>query len=301
MSSTRVREIIHQFLESLEKIIPELKDSCDILLKKADENLAATVKEIVILLGENDEKIAERDESVLSSNILPGININRYWSELSSVSKDAIWKFLNIVLFAGRKYIEKHYKHISESAASTENTRETDGSTSSKTDDEIAAEIARRLQDPALREKMMETLHKTMTDIPEGSGEEFLGGDGMKAVESLAEGIRGTQIGKIVEEIANDLSGELNPAALNLPADMDVKSMNPSDLMGLFSNPDLMNKMMKVVGKIGENINKRVESGEIDKDALAREGQDIMMKSQDLLKHLNPQAAGLLSSLQGGR
>jgi len=332
---------------SVEKVIPEVKESCFLVRRSIDEDFGKFVKDTVALLGEHDEKIVGRDESVISSELLPGLSITPYWKELSSKSKDAVWKYLNLILLAGAKYVRSHQQ-----ATATTTTTATPSTTSRKGDDAredvegsgldtdaMAEEIARRLRDPELREKMIDAIHKTMTeetsvdvddilgddeDGPDimggltsllrglnqsglgtggGGGEGGGGGGGsglnMEAMEGLMEGIRTTKIGKIVEEIAADLSGELRPEMLGLPKGDDIKDVKPADLMKIFGNPDVMGKVMKLIGKIGDNINRRVESGEIRREELAAEGQEIMSKSQDLLKSISPQAASLLSALQG--
>lgn len=337
MSSTRLRELFESFLVSVEKVIPEVKESCFLVRRSIDEDFGKFVKDTVALLGEHDEKIVGRDESVISSELLPGLSITPYWKELSSKSKDAVWKYLNLILLAGAKYVRSHQQSITSTATAS-------STTSSKGDDAredaeggldtdaMAEEIARRLRDPELREKMIDAIHKTMTEETSADVDDILGDDGedgpdimggltsllrglnqsglggtgeggsglnMEAMEGLMDGIRTTKIGKIVEEIAADLSGELRPEMLGLPKGEDIKDVKPADLMKVFGNPDVMGKVMKLIGKIGDNINRRVESGEIRREELAAEGQEIMSKSQDLLKSISPQAASLLSALQG--
>jgi hypothetical protein len=340
MSSTRLRELFESFLVSIEKVIPEVKESCFLVRNRIDEDFGKFVKDTVALLGENDEKIVGRDETVISNELLPGLSITPYWKELSGKSKDAVWKYLNLILLAGAKYVRSHQNHRDRDrdsgreedvATGTKDTDEGDDKEAGLDTEAMAEEIARRLRDPELREKMIGAIQKTMAELPSGedsTGLDDLDGDedgpdimggltsllqglnqtggdssapglNMEAMEGLMEGIRTTKIGKIVEEIAKDLSGELRPEMLGLPKGDDIKDVKPADLMKVFGNPDVMGKVMKLIGKIGDNINRRVESGEIRREELAAEGQEIMSKSQDLLKSISPQAASLLSALQG--
>lgn len=340
MSSTRLRELFESFLVSIEKVIPEVKESCFLVRSRIDEDFGKFVKDTVALLGENDEKIVGRDETVISNELLPGLSITPYWKELSGKSKEAVWKYLNLILLAGAKYVRSHQNHRDSgreednTKMGTKGTDEGDDKEAGLDTEAMAEEIARRLRDPELREKMIGAIQKTMAELPSGDdGEGFTGLDdldgdedgpdimggltsllrglnqtggdasapglNMEAMEGLMEGIRTTKIGKIVEEIAKDLSGELRPETLGLPKGDDIKDVKPADLMKVFGNPDVMGKVMKLIGKIGDNINRRVESGEIRREELAAEGQEIMSKSQDLLKSISPQAASLLSALQG--
>jgi hypothetical protein len=76
--------------------------------------------------------------------------------------------------------------------------------------------------------------------------------------------------------------------------------MGPQDLIGLLAKPDLMKRVMGIVSKVGDNLNRRMESGDLDREALAREGQEVLAKSQDLLKSISPQAAKMLAAMNGG-
>jgi hypothetical protein len=165
---------------------------------------------------------------------------------------------------------------------------------------DITSEIAKRLRDPKVRDQVMETIRETMEAIPDETDEDVDPIERLKAVESLIGDLRGTQLGKIIEEIASDLSGDISPEALGLPAEADLKSMGPQDLIGLLAKPDLMKRVMGIVSKVGDNLNRRMESGDLDREALAREGQEVLAKSQDLLKSISPQAAKMLAAMNGG-
>jgi len=181
MSSTRLRELFESFLVSIEKVIPEVKESCFLVRNRIDEDFGKFVKDTVALLGENDEKIVGRDESVISNELLPGLSITPYWKELSAKSKEAVWKYLNLILLAGAKYVRSHQNHRDRDSA-----REEDTATGTKGTDEgddkeagldteaMAEEIARRLRDPELREKMIGAIQKTMAELPSGGDGEGL-------------------------------------------------------------------------------------------------------------------------------
>lgn len=295
----KVQKLIESFLSDITIVIPELGDGCISIRDKLVTNADMTIREIVACLGKHDEAIvARRDDFIMKNeDVLPGIKIAKYWNELSETSKDTVWKYLNLLLLAGAK----HVRALDRKNKSTPSLSATLG----VSDEDVTSEIANKLRDPELREKILETIRETMESMPDededGDGGSINPLEKLKEMESLVGELKGTQIGKLVEEIAAELSGDISPAALGLPAEGDLKSMKPQDLMGLIAKPDLLKKIMGIVSKIGTNLNARMESGDLDRELLAKEGQEILSKSQNLLKALSPQAAKMLSSMQGGK
>ena len=290
----RVQKLIESFLSDITLVIPEQADGCIAVREALSKDADAVIRGIVRHLGQHDEAIVERNEAFLladDAEVIPGIKISNYWPELSSTSKDTVWKYLNLMLLAGAKHVRALDRKTK--LSNTEASLDLSG-------DNITSEIARRLRDPKVRDQVMETIRETMESIPDEADEDVDPIERLKAVESLIGDLRGTQLGKIIEEIASDLSGDISPEALGLPAEADLKSMGPQDLIGLLAKPDLMKRVMGIVSKVGDNLNRRMESGDLDREALAREGQEVLAKSQDLLKSISPQAAKMLASMNGG-
>jgi hypothetical protein len=282
----RIQKLIESFLSDITLTIPELGDGCMNVRESLAKDSDSVVRGIVSRLGKFDESIVARNDTIFIENqleVFPDVSIGKYWPELSESSKDTVWKYLNLMLLAGAKHIR---------ALDRESKTPRDSETSN---------IAERLKDPELREKVLETIRETMESIPDETDEDVDPAERLKAMETLAGELRGTQIGKIVEEIAGELSGDIGPELLGVSGEEDLKKMGPQELMGLLGKPDLLKKIMGVVSKVGESLNKKMESGSIDRDAIAKEGEQILTKSQDLLKTLSPQAANMLSALQNGK
>lgn len=293
----RVQKLIESFLSDITLVIPEQADGCIAVRDALTKNADVVIRGIVRHLGEHDEAIVERNEAFLlsdDSEVIPGIKISKYWPELSSASKDTVWKYLNLMLLAGAKHVRALDRKAKLSRL------ETASEAADLSGDDITSEIARRLRDPKVRDQVMDTIRETMEAIPDETDEDVDPMERLKAVESLVGDLRGTQLGKIIEEIASDLSGDISPEALGLPAEADLKSMGPQDLIGLLAKPELMKRVMGIVSKVGDNLNKRMESGDLDREVLAREGQEVLAKSQDLLKSISPQAAKMLAAMNGG-
>jgi len=278
---SRVIRVVKEFLKSIQVPLPELESVCTTLNVRCgnQDEIDSFVREIVENLGKYDEKIVQRDESVILSGaeLLPGLSLAEYWSELSMKTQDAIWKYVNLILLAGAK----HVRHLDRTVSNTV----------SKTD-EIS--ISDKLKDPEIREKMMETIRKTIETIPETTES---GKDTEEVIKDFMSGLDGTNIGDLVKDIAGDLSGEFSPENLGLPEGADLDSLGTDDLMGILGNPKIAAKLFGIVSKIGDKINGKINGGGIDKEQLLRESQELLAKSGGLLKKMNPQVAEMLRGM----
>lgn len=293
----RVHKIIEAFLSDVTLVIPEQADGCIHIREMLRDNPDGLVRRMVACLGEHDEAIVARDATFLTrddAEVLPGIRLGKYWDELSDASRDTVWKYLNLMLLAGAKHVRALDRNKRETAPTAGLSGE------GLSGEDIASAIAGRLRDPEVRDKAMAIIREAMESIPDEDDDDVNPMERLKAVESLVNDLKGTQLGRIVEEVASDLSGFISPESLGLPPEADLTKMKPQDLIGLLAKPGLMKKVMAMVSKIGDNLNKRMESGEIDKDLLAKEGQEVIAKSQNLLKSLSPQAAKMLAAMQSG-
>jgi hypothetical protein len=283
----KVITIVNEFLKSVQTPLPELKDVCtELSLRCAnEEEHERFIREIINNLGKFDEKIVQRDDSVILSGteILPGLNLSEYWSELSSRTQDAIWKYINLILLAGAKYVRAlDRKRVKNERVSDEDTA-----------DQLGLTISEKLKDPAIREKMMESIRKTMENIPDSSTGE--GAD--EAIGEFMSQLDGTNIGGLIKDIVSDLSGEISPASLGLPEGADLESLGTDDLMGVISNPAIATKLFGLVSKISDKITGKLKSGGINKDDLVRESQELLAKSGGLLNKMNPQVAQMMRSM----
>jgi hypothetical protein len=295
----RVHKLIESFLADITIVIPEQVNGCISIRDELKSDANNVIRRIVQHLGQHDEHIVSRDESFLNhdtAEVIPGIIIGPYWEEISQKSKDVVWNYLNLMLLAGAK-------HVRSLDRKQKKTKKNESSDVSAEDDisgnDLASEIAKRLRDPSVRDQVMDTIRETMESIPDESEDNNT--NPFKAIEGIVSGLEETQIGKIVKEIAEDLSGEISPESLGLPADGDMEKMGVADIIGLISKPGLMQKIMGIVGKVGDNLKKRVESGEVDQEKLSEESLSMLTKSQDLLKHLSPQAAQMMAAMTGGK
>lgn len=282
---SRVIAIVDDFLKSLQKPLPEVSDACkELSLRCANvEERDTFIREIVETLGKNDERIVQRDDAIILSGleILPGLSLSDYWSELTPKTQDAIWKYINLILLAGAKHVRALDRKARKAGGES-----VDGN-------KLAESISDRLKDPEIRAKMMETIQKTMETLPETA--EMEGAEEM--VNELMGQLNGTNIGSLITDIVSDLSGELTPESLGLAEGTDFSSLDTDNMMEIFSNPIIATKLFGLVSKIGDKINGKIQSGAVDQQKLLEESQALLAKSGNLLKNMNPQMIEMMRSM----
>jgi hypothetical protein len=290
---SRISTIIDEFLKSLQTPLPELEGVCkDIHLKFANEDSREDlIRTTIHTLGKYDEKIVQRDDSVILSGleILPGLSLAEYWGELSVKTQDAIWKYINLILLAGAKYVRAlDRKRVrNERTAAKDTTNNDDG-------EDVGLAISEKLKDPEIREKMMDTIRKTLETIPD-TNENTEGTDEM--IGEFMSQLNGTNIGSLIQDIVSDLSGEISPESLGLPEGSDLESLGSDDLMGLIGNPMVATKLFGLVSKISDKITGKLKSGNLNQEDLVRESQELLAKSGGLLNKMNPQVAQMMRSM----
>ena len=283
----KVITIVDEFLKSVQKPLPELESVCrDLSLKCADEETRDDfIRSVIDNLGKYDEKIVQRDDAVIMSGleILPGLSLSEYWNELSVRTQDAIWKYINLILLAGAKYVRSlDRKRVKNDRVKNDDSAERLGIT-----------ISEKLKDPEIRDKMMETIRKTMENIPETTDTE----GSEEAIAEFMNQLNGTNIGSLIKDIVNDLSGDISPETLGLPEGADLESLGTEDLMGLIGNPAVTSKLFGLVSKISDKITGKLKSGGINQEDLVRESQELLAKSGGLLNKMNPQVAQMMRSM----
>lgn len=283
----KVITIVDEFLKSVQKPLPELESVCrDLSLKCADEETRDDfIRSVIDNLGKYDEKIVQRDDAVIMSGleILPGLSLSEYWNELSVRTQDAIWKYINLILLAGAKYV----RSLDRKRVKNDRVKDDDSA------ERLGITISEKLKDPEIRDKMMETIRKTMENIPETTDTE----GSEEAIAEFMNQLNGTNIGSLIKDIVNDLSGDISPETLGLPEGADLESLGTEDLMGLIGNPAVTSKLFGLVSKISDKITGKLKSGGINQEDLVRESQELLAKSGGLLNKMNPQVAQMMRSM----
>jgi hypothetical protein len=95
-------------------------------------------------------------------------------------------------------------------------------------------------------------------------------GNSEEEVDTINNDIDNTSIGKIAQELANEINLE------DFGLDLDNQNnTNPSDLFSnLFSGKN--NNLMELITNVGNKIQSKLESGDINEEVLMKEAQDMM-------------------------
>ena len=196
--------------------------------------------------------------------LLPGVDFTVLMNEnVSDKTKKTIWKYLQLILFSVVEQVD---------------TKESFGDTS---------KVFEAIKEEDLHKKIMETMDEMKnlfgTDF---SGNMDMSGDFMDSekIKSHLDGLMNGKIGNLAKEIAT----EIDPATLNFDPE-NPQAVLQSLLSG--ENTNLMSLVQNISGK----IQNKMESGQIDQQALFSEAASIMNNLQNM-----PGMAGMPNNMGAG-
>ena len=88
-----------EFLKDLAETIPEEPKIAE-YIEEINKTETKEVMDVFLKSVKNKQGVFDKDESILEDpdNILVKLNVNAYWKDLSTKTKDAIWQYLNTLL-----------------------------------------------------------------------------------------------------------------------------------------------------------------------------------------------------------
>lgn len=203
-----------------------------------------------------------KEDSVVNTEFLPGISFKYLWNcDISDKTKETIWKYLQLILL---------------SIISCVKDQSAFGDT---------AKLFESINEDEFKDKLQETLEKMQNLFEKGESSE--GGESGKTSENFGEGMNmpsadeihshingmlGGKLGDLAREIAEETAGNLNIDMENVT---DVKGV----FQNLFKNPG---KLMNLVKNVGEKLDTKIKSGEINQSELMAEASEIMNKMKDM-------------------
>lgn len=235
------------FLNEILTIIPEFKETIDKNYSEVLENTSlnsdnfakeymTSIEKYHSEIANKNDKLFKGDDSVL---ILKDLDFRELWSkDLSDNTRENVWKYLQTLYVLGRKII-------------------TDDEDVSKMLDELNSSDKETM---AKHQKEMMDMINNMSQLKQDPEESKPSPE----VENLFNN-------GIISDIAKELTGEL---------DLDKMDMgNPKNMNEAFSN--IMgggggNNFFNLISKVGEKIQKKVESGQINQGDLIKEAQKMM-------------------------
>lgn len=209
------------------------------------------------ILYQNDEIFKE--ESEIDTEFFPKIHFKNLWQcEISDKTRDTIWKYLQLMLFAV--------------VGSLEN-KEAFGDT---------AKLFEAINEDEFKSKLQETLSQMqgLFDIPAGGN----------MAENLGEGLNPSDLPN-PEEINNHISGMLNgklgqlateiaeEVASNLNVDFDDATDVKDVFNTLMKNPT---KLMGLVKTVGNKLDSKIKSGELKESEMIQEATELMNKMKNM-------------------
>ncbi len=252
-----IADMMHTFPEMTQNLHPGMKD---ILLGKTDTK---HIEEVFVycqkiyperffdFLYQNDELFTDASKDTM---FLPNIEFKEVWKQnISDKTRLIIWKYLQLVLFA----VVNNQK---------------DGSTFGD-----AADLFEAINEEELKKKLEETMEQ-MSNIFDMSASPY----------EVPSDISGMNLEELPdpEELHQHISGLMGGKLGRLAAQITEETMQEfEDISGvesvedifkvLFKNPGRLIKMIK---RIGGNLDEKLKSGEIKESELLKEASELMEK-----------------------
>jgi hypothetical protein len=201
-----------------------------------------------------------KEDSVVNTEFLPGVSFKYLWNcDISDKTKETIWKYLQLILLSIIGCVK-------------------DQSAFGDT-----AKLFESINEDEFKDKLQETLEKMQNlfekgETSEGEKTETPGAsEGMNMpsadeIHSHINGMLGGKLGDLAREIAEETAGNLN---IDMDNVTDVKGV----FQNLFKNPG---KLMNLVKNVGDKLDTKIKSGEINQSELMAEASEIMNKMKDM-------------------
>ena len=273
MTTPEFNKIISDFVADIATVFPEHSDACAAVCKMEMKEVYEHCKRVYAPQFFN---VLYRNESVLFAEpieLLPGLNFKVLWetSEVSDATKEAIWKYLQLVMF---------------SVVSDLSDTSTFGD---------AAKLFEAIDESVLKSKLEEVMNQMQDMFKDADGTSdsspaaaqanadadaaetdhmkgFPAGMDPNSMHEHLSGLLGGKIGNLAKEIAEETAAELK---LDTSDEASVQSV----FQNLFKNPG---KLMGIVKSVGQKLDAKLKSGEIKESEIMQEASDLMNKMKKM-------------------
>ena len=202
-----------------------------------------------------------KEDSAVNTEFLPGISFKYLWNcDISDKTKETIWKYLQLILLSIIGCVKDQSAFCD------------------------TAKLFESINEDEFKDKLQETLEKMQNLFEKGDASEGdkgekteTSGEGMNMpsadeIHSHINGMLGGKLGDLAREIAEETAGNLN---IDMDNVTDVKGV----FQNLFKNPG---KLMSLVKNVGDKLDTKIKSGEINQSELMAEASEIMSKMKDM-------------------
>ena len=267
-----LKNIIKDMYNDLTQTFPELKDNIDNDIKQVvtdcDENgnhLEKIKNHCISVLPERffdilyqNEQIFNDDDNIVNTEFLPGINFKQLWKEnISDKSREILWKYLQLLLFTTVSGISNG---------------ETFGDTAKIFEAINADDFRKKLEESVTQ---MQSVFSELNKNGSEQGDDTSNGSSFPDPEEFhkhVSGMMGGKIGKMAKDIADKISKDFH---------MDVE--NPESINDVFQsllkNPA---KMMSLVKSVGDELDKKLKSGDIKESDIMNEASEIVKQMKNI-------------------
>lgn len=278
MAPKEFKQIYTDFVKDILTTFPELegKIQSDLETEEAVDAVFDHCKDIYPvrffdILNKNAEIF---NDSEVNTEFLPGVDFANLWYDegLSDSTKEAIWKYLQLIMFAIIETI-KTADSFGDTAKLFETMKEED--------------LKTKLEDTI---KQMESMFSKMTPEEEEKGEEKEEGQNNtfniddsdlpdpEELHNHISGLMGGKLGQLANEIAKETMEEFDFGLDDEGNSNDIKDVG--DVFNkMFKNPG---KLMNMVNNISGKLDSKMKSGDINEADLMKEATDLMGKMQNI-------------------
>lgn len=274
--------VFKSFIKDIIKVFPEyqlkLEDIYGTILKMDSCNLEEEelLKEFLDRVHKLNKKITNKDESMFNEDplLLTDISFKNIWTtNISYKTKENIWKYLQTFCLLALNH--QSNKDLANAISDLSESK-----TIELKDKKLASDVKKIKK---MTENIQEPIAEDLSDNVETTEENT-------DFENPLENIMGnSSIGKLAEEVSKELDLESMLGSLD--------SENPMDIFQNLMSGGAMNKIM---GKIHNVVNTKVESGELNKDTMMNEAQGIygQLGQNDMFQKMAQQAGSVQQQQQ---
>jgi hypothetical protein len=267
---TKFNDTLHELLNDIKSVNSEAAEQIDLFVKKynlEDENSKVYFDYFVKHVYPNSKLILEKDISLITtSQILDNIDIRFIFEKDEHLeNREIIWKYLNALYI----YVHKYFELVHEMSKALENP------------DVIVKQLKEMGFDEKYFAEQSHILSQMVENIQSKADETIKKGeepnpDDFKQnippeMEKMADSLFSGMIGNLAKEIAT----EIDPSTLNFDPE-NPQAMLQSLMSGENSN------LMSLVQNISGKIQTKMETGQIDQQALFSEAASIMNNLQNI-------------------
>jgi len=249
--------VFNSFINDIIKVFPEykikLEDIYGTILKLEtcviDE--CEILKEFLERVHKLNKKITIKDDKMFNDDplILTDISFKNIWStNISYKTKESIWKYLQTFCLIYMNYHSN--KDLQNALADFSENKEVNIK-----DKNIASDVKKiKKMTENIKEPIAQDIGNTQDSVEQSA-------DPVNPFEQI---MNNSEIGKLAEQVSKEL---------------DIESMlggsDTDNPMELFSNLMSGGAMNKIMGTIHNVVNTKVESGELDRDSMVNEAQNM--------------------------